>query len=128
MFLVELVDAKTGNWLEGDSGYYSLLPPPVPGHPWPGSAVVAQSRLGRCQLRWAAGLCGGRPAGPQPPRFPGLGLRETRQTPGGHGWPDSGGHQGRHGSRAQRLGRLIVHFAPALHCGCWQLRGHLQRQ
>jgi hypothetical protein len=45
MFLVELVDAKTGNWLEGDSGYYSPLPPPVPGHPWPGSAVVAQSDL-----------------------------------------------------------------------------------
>jgi hypothetical protein len=27
LFLVELVDAKTGNWLEGDSGYYSRLPP-----------------------------------------------------------------------------------------------------
>jgi hypothetical protein len=45
MFLAELVDAKIGNWLEGDSGYYTQLPPPVPGHPWPGSAVVAQSDL-----------------------------------------------------------------------------------
>ena len=45
MFLVELVDAKTGNWLEGDSGYYSPLPPSVPGRPWPGSAVVTQGDL-----------------------------------------------------------------------------------
>ena len=45
MFLVELVDAKTDKWFEGDSGYYSLLARPVPGHAWPGSAVVPQSDL-----------------------------------------------------------------------------------
>ncbi|HUC14850.1 MAG TPA: hypothetical protein VMS00_10400, partial [Acidimicrobiales bacterium] len=42
MLLVELVDAKTGRWLEGDSGYY---PAAAPGRPWAGSAVVRQSDL-----------------------------------------------------------------------------------
>ena len=45
MFLVELVDAKTGRWLEGDSGYYSLGPLPVRGQPWPGAAIVGQADL-----------------------------------------------------------------------------------
>ena len=41
-FLVELVNAKTGGWFEGDSGYHSLVAPPAPGRPWTSLAVVSQ--------------------------------------------------------------------------------------